>query len=214
MSFTNSQGLSGLASVTRDWSDGTSVGPDSKPPSQQQARVRPTPLTADERAARTARRLKMLETTLTPTVPPPSIQKRALDGTSGLEPPAKRPGLVDTVNASTTDYLTEKKPASISVAAQITLSSEQQEILRLVTSGKNIFFTGSAGALFQGSPHSFVSYAMIRDGKVSTTSGDYASSSQEVQPLARCRRCYRLNWHGRVQHWRHYIAFVLRHWLR
>ena len=40
---------------------------------------------------------------------------------------------------------TPKRPATVSISAKIVLSSEQQEILRLVTEGKNIFFTGSAG---------------------------------------------------------------------
>lgn len=143
MSFTSSQGLSGLASVTRDWSDVASETPSSQQGSQQQARAQPKPLSDEEKAARTARRLKMLETTLGPTPPSLAGRKRASDGAS--EPPAKRSGLVDTSNVLPTVQPTEKKPAVISVAAQITLSSEQQEILRLVTSGKNIFFTGSAG---------------------------------------------------------------------
>ena len=207
--------MSGLASVTRDWSDKASSTIDSKPSSQQQPRARPKPLTEDEKAARTARRLKMLETTLAPAVPSSSGQKRASDGASGLEPPAKRPGLVDSSNALSTSQPKDSKPAIISIAAQITLSSEQQEILRLVTSGKNIFFTGSAGAPFPvHSPYTIILRATNRDGKVSATSRDYARSSQEVQPFARRCRGYGVDWHGRVQHWRHHIAFLLWYWLR
>lgn len=151
MSSSIGRSASGIMSVTRDWSDGAALAPsisqESSSSVPRQPRARPAPLTEEQRAARTAKRLQVLETTLSqPTSSPPlSGTKRPSDGASELEPPAKRIGLSN--GAITTGEVTDKKPAIISIAAQITLSQEQQEILKLVTSGKNIFFTGSAGVL-------------------------------------------------------------------
>lgn len=152
MSSQENKSASGIMSISRDWSDGASLASTSVPStSSQTQRTRPPPqiLTQEQRDARNARRMQMLEKTLAESTVP---SKRHSDDASNLEPPIKRGSLVDSnVNASPIiagglgGPPSGQKPAIISVAAQITLSAEQQEILKLVTSGKNIFFTGSAG---------------------------------------------------------------------
>lgn len=67
-----------------------------------------------------------------PTAPPPPPSKQTFE-TASLDPPRV--------------YLPPKQEDSEADAkvASIFLSNEQQQILKLVESGSNVFFTGSAG---------------------------------------------------------------------
>jgi hypothetical protein len=84
-----------------------------------------------------------------------------------------------------------------------------------VTSGKNIFFTGSAGGCllyskfftsFSTTPRSLFRY--FRHGKIGLITRDNQVTSKEARSFARCRRCYGLDWHGCLQHWGRNFALI------
>ena len=129
--------LSSINTLKRDWSTDAATGPP-RPP----RRI----LSEAELKASRARRIEIMEAAMSGPSGASGSNKRS-SGSDSIDPPTKRrppPGAVAGDIVSTSEA-SDKNPATISVAAQITLSPEQQEILRLVTEGKNIFFTGSAG---------------------------------------------------------------------
>ncbi|KZT38078.1 hypothetical protein SISSUDRAFT_784647 [Sistotremastrum suecicum HHB10207 ss-3] len=147
---------SGLRALTRDWSSSsTDTELYSWPPtSQTQSAPAPTPtLTAKEQ------RMRAIQAGLSqPQGAGPlfssSSKKRSSDGADNLEPPAKKrlmPWNTLSLDGKDEDP-TEEKPATSMGApvsqrgtAKVFLSQEQKHILKLVTHGSNIFYTGSAG---------------------------------------------------------------------
>ena len=140
MSQTRPPPLSALNTLQRDWSNPTDASSDVVKP----ARPIPPPLTEEERAARLVRRRLLLSQLDDDSSCASSIKRSSPLGTES-ERPVKRTALDEGIIGA--GDATPKRPATVSISAKIVLSSEQQEILRLVTEGKNIFFTGSAGTL-------------------------------------------------------------------
>lgn len=151
MSQDRQPSASGIMSLKRNWDNEPSPLPStsSTPPASFNKGARRPPQTDAEKAASKLRRMQMLESAVSASVVTPA--KRSSDA-SDPDPRALKRVASSSENASSstgfvsTQEASDKKPATVSISAKIVLSSEQQEILKLVVNGKNIFFTGSAGS--------------------------------------------------------------------
>lgn len=159
--------MSRINSYKRDWSSSQDSEP--APSSSQGSSWAPAPPSSlpdqDAKAAARARRLKKIQDALdAPEEPPAVTGKRnapidvdSLDNDGPSAPKRHAPawGQLPNIKPSERNFLAKEQPFSLSAPAPapvpakpvvIKLSSEQRHILNLVAEGKNIFFTGSAGA--------------------------------------------------------------------
>lgn len=170
------QAQSGLRTLKRDFSSGAmstqpiDVDDVDWPPTPMAVPQPPAPILSGS-----AQRMKNIQdalagiTTSSSSAPQPSTNKRPNPtnnaGPSASEPPAKKrvlpssweeaPGpkvmapkrTVTEKQKSNITVTTSKAVASKAVVAKVFLSKEQQHILKMVSDGQSLFYTGSAGEL-------------------------------------------------------------------
>ena len=88
--------------------------------------------------------------------------------------------------ASSSSSTGPPNPKSKSKIAAVFLSQEQTQILKLVQDGKNVFYTGSAGAhiVFVSSLVANLNRSPVRNREIRSIARDHQDSSQEIRENA------------------------------
>ncbi|KAF8311477.1 hypothetical protein DL93DRAFT_1416230 [Clavulina sp. PMI_390] len=247
----STESTSAIMSIARDWSENASSQTSSSPPDASSSSGPPTthssggpppppgpgkrpPLTDEQKAAQRLRRLQMLEKTLSePVIGVKRLASEAMKGdgsTNGkanvkvgeMDLDVKARPVASGSGTSGPSAATTKSGPAISVTAQISLSPEQQEILKLATSGKNIFFTGSAGTNVFTFNYRHIRHVLIsidflwlflrsRYWKVRPAARNHSLLTEEIPKISRCDRNHCFNRDGCLQHRRYHTAFIRRH---